>query len=344
MKEVRLAVAGVGNNVSSLLQGVMLYRTERGRDLRGVARPVLGGLPVTAIDFVAAFDVEPSKVGRRLSDAMLASSNNYPVLGVPPPPTDPVVTGGIDDSCDPAAVDAVAAALLESGAEVLLYSLPTGLPAVADSYARAALQAGVAIVNCTPDPIAQNADLLAEAEAAGVPVIGDDLQSHFGSSVVHGNLLELFEARGVALTGSHQLNCGGNTDFLNLRTRGEAKEASKHNALRQKVGDTSQVTVIPSAGFVPHLSDRKVGYLSFEGVGWAGTPVRLEVRLEVQDSSNAAGVIIDLVRIAAISGRMRAGGFALAAAPLLKSPPLSDDPVRQIEVAMELLRQLGGEP
>lgn len=344
MTNVRLAIAGIGNNVSALIQGVMFYGTNRGLHLPGVSRPILGGLSVTAIDFVAAFDVQGDKIGSPLSTAITKPPNNYPDLGMPAPMTDPVVARGIEDSSDASAVDRLAAQLRDSGAEVLLYSLPTGMPAIALAYARAALQAGVAFVNCTADPVARVKEHMELAEAAGVPVIGDDLQSHFGSSVVHGAVLALFDSRGVEVTGSYQLNCGGNADFRNLRCHGEGKEQSKHNALRQKVRDTSRVTVVPSAGFISHLGDRKVGHMAFEGVGWANMPVRLEVRLEVHDSSNASGVIVDLVRIAAVAQRQRAGGFALAAAPLLKSPPILGDPVQQDGVAQRMLRELGGNP
>lgn len=339
---MKLAIAGVGNNASALAQGLAYYRTDRGMHLPGVSRPVLSGIRVTDVEIVAAFDVASNKVGSRFSEAVFALPNNYPVLGVTLGGPDPLVARGISDPEDDGQIQAIAGQLEQLGADVLLYSLPTGKLAFARAYAQAALAAGVAIVNCTPDPIANAPDLLAAAKSRGVPFVGDDLQSHFGSSVVHGALLSLFESRGIAVTGSYQLNCGGNADFANLRDNGSGKESSKHRALRQKVADTSRVTVVPSAGFVPHLEDRKVGIMSFEGLGWASMPIKLDVTLQVFDSSNAAGVIIDLVRIAADARRGGEGGFPVAATSLLKSPPAAD-PRGDVEQGDKLLADMSRE-
>ena len=324
---MKLAIAGVGNNVSALVQGIELYREDVDGDLPGVSHPVLGGVHVTDIDIVAAFDLAENKVGRPLSEAIFATPNNYPVLGVKPPRLDPEVLTGIRDPENDESVKAVAKVLEAQDADVLLYSLPTGLPAIARAYSKAALAAGVAVVNCTPDPIANLPELQAEADEKGVPLVGDDLQSHLGSSIVHGTLLALLEERGLTLSGSYQVNMGGNADFANLHKHGEGKQASKHRALQQKVSKTDAVTVIPSAGFVPHLGDRKVAHMSIEARGWAKMPVRLDVTLQVQDSSNAAGVIIDLIRIAAVARERGEGGFPVAATALLKSPRLVAEPV-----------------
>jgi myo-inositol-1-phosphate synthase len=221
---------------------------------------------------------------------------------------------------DGRAFQRVVSRLREAQAEVLLYSLPTGLQWAATAYARAALEAGVAFVNCTPEIVARSPELLAEFAAAGVPLIGDDLASHLGTSVVHRALLGLLAERGLSLASSYQLNIGGNEDFRNLRERGASKRQSKLNALAQEGVDTTKVEVIPSAGYVSHLRDHKVAILNIEGLGWAGTPVSVDLKLKVQDSSNAAGVIIDLIRIAAAAGRDRRGGFAAAAVGVLKSP------------------------
>ncbi|CAM5645698.1 inositol-3-phosphate synthase [Streptomyces fumanus] len=341
---MRLAVAGVGNNISALVQGIGFYRQlDDEEELPGIAHPVLGGLRVTDIDVVAAFDVSETKAGRPLSEAIFAAPNNYPVLGAPQMTEDPEVLPGIADPDDEQQLTSVTKILRELDVEVLLYSLPTGLPEVARAYGRAAIAAGVAVVNCTPDPVAGLPDLQAEARAQGVPLVGDDLQSHLGSSIVHGALLALLEERGLTLSGSYQVNMGGNADFANLRKHGANKEASKHRALRQKVSRTDRVTVIPSAGFVSHLGDRKVAHLSIEARGWADMPVKLDVTLQVQDSSNAAGVIIDLIRIAAIARRRGETGFPVAATTLLKSPALVEDPLRQGDHALELLAVLAAE-
>jgi myo-inositol-1-phosphate synthase len=340
---MKLAIAGVGNNISALVQGIGVYRrSELGGPLPGVTHEVLGGVRVTDIDVVAAFDVAAHKVGARLSEAIFASPNNYPVLDVPLG-VDPEVTPGIEDPEDEQQIEMVAKLLREQDTEVLLYSLPTGLPAVARAYGRAALAAGVAVVNCTPDPMASLPELQAEAAEKSIPLVGDDLQSHFGSSIVHGALLALLEERGLSLSGSYQVNMGGNADFQNLRTHGEGKMASKHRALQQKVGRTDAVTVIPSAGFIPHLQDRKVAHISIEARGWADMPVTFNATLQVQDSSNAAGVIIDLVRIAAVARRRGEGGFPVAATTLLKSPTLVADPVEQGVRARALLANLAAE-
>jgi myo-inositol-1-phosphate synthase len=326
--EVRLAVAGVGNNISALFQGVEYYRKLKATrtadsELPGIKRPEIAGIGVSDLEFVAAFDVHPKKVGVRFREAALAEPNNYPRLDVNLPDPGFVVEMGFtpeEAESDGPAFRRVVRALRESDAEVLLYSLPTGLAWAAIAYARAALEAGVAFVNCTPEVVARSPELLAEYEASRVPLIGDDLASHLGTSVVHRALLGLLADRGLTLTSSYQLNFGGNEDFRNLRERGDSKRQSKLNALAQEGLDTGKVEVIPSAGYVAHLADNKVAIVNIEGLGWAGTPVSLDLKLKVQDSSNAAGVIIDLVRIAAAAKRAGLSGFSPAAVSILKSP------------------------
>jgi myo-inositol-1-phosphate synthase len=325
---LRLAVAGVGNNISALFQGVEYYRKlvseGIGEDeLDGVTRPRIGGLGVSDVSFVAAFDLHPGKVNAKFADAVLAPPNNYPRLDVVLPDVDLTVDEGMTEAeahPESPAFQSVVERLKESGAEVLLYSLPTGLQPLATAYARAALAAEVAFVNCTPESTARSTELLAAFERAGVPLIGDDLASHFGTSVVHRALLGLLSERGLTLSSSYQLNFGGNEDFRNLRVRGGNKRQSKINALTRDGIDTTNVEVIPSAGYIGHLRDHKVAIVNIEARGWAGTPVSLDLKLEVQDSSNAAGVIIDLIRVAAAARRAGAGGFSPAAVPLLKSP------------------------
>ena len=337
---MRLAIAGIGNNASALVQGIAYYDSEWDGPLPGVSRVSLGGVKVVDVEVIAGFDIEPNKIGKHLSDAIFCPPNNFPDLGVAALHADPYISSGIQDPDDEEQIRTVAAVLDEQQADVLLYSLPTGRFAIARAYARAAIAAGVALVNCTPDPIAAVPELMAAAEEQNIPLIGDDLQSHFGSSIVHGTLLALLEERGLSLVGSYQLNVGGNADFSNLRAMGSGKEQSKHRALKQKITKTGAVTVVPSAGFVPYLADRKVGLISVEGRGWANMPVKLDVQLQVQDSSNAAGVIIDLVRIAAVARQRNEGGFPVAATPLLKSPPLIEDPQVQAKHGLQLLAAL----
>jgi myo-inositol-1-phosphate synthase len=326
--KLRLAVAGVGNNISALFQGVELYHEMLSKgipesELPGIKNARIAGLGVADLEFVAAFDVNNVKVGMKFNDAILAEPNNYPRLDVAIREQGFVVELGLtsdDTDSSGSAFRRIVRVLRESNAEVLLYSLPTGLQWAATAYARAALEARVAFVNCTPELAARSPELLSEYERAGVPLIGDDLAGQLGASVVHRALLSLLNERGIALTSSYQLNLGGNEDFRNLRNQGGSKRRSKFNALAQDGIDTSNIEIIPSAGFLPQLKDNKVAILNIEGLGWAGTSVSLDAKLKVQDSSNAAGVIIDLIRIAGAAGRAGMGGFCPVAG-LLKSPP-----------------------
>ncbi len=324
----KVAIAGVGNNISALTQGVRYYANLDAQgvpeaDFPGIKRPRVDGLAVYDLDIVAAYDIDERKVGAEFNEAIFQEPNNYPRLGVEMAPIGVVVEKGFslgevtDDE-----VRRIAASLRDSAAEVLLYSLPTGLQWAATAYAEAALAAGVAFVNCTPEIVGRDEDILGRYVSAGLPLIGDDLASHIGTSVVHRSLLALFAERGISLSGSYQLNLGGNEDFRNLREQGASKRQSKLNALAQDGVPLDRVDVIPSAGYVPHLMDHKVAYLNLEGAGWANTPVEVDLKLRVQDSSNAAGVIIDLVRIAAAALRAQQKGFVAAAARLLKSPPM----------------------
>ncbi|WP_329538700.1 hypothetical protein OG345_00310 [Streptomyces sp. NBC_01220] len=323
----KVAVAGVGNNISALTQGIRYYANLAAQgvpaeEFPGIKRPEIGGLSVYDVEIVAAYDIDAEKVGSELNEAVFRAPNNYPRLGVEMAPTGVVVETGISpDATVDDEIRRLARSLRDSGAEVLLYSLPTGLQWAATAYAEAALTAGVAFVNCTPEIVGRDEQLHARYVSAGVPLVGDDLASHIGTSVVHRSLLALFAERGITLASSYQLNLGGNEDFRNLREQGASKRQSKLNALAQDGVPLDRVDVIPSAGYVPHLMDHKVAYLNIEGVGWANTPVEVDLKLRVQDSSNAAGVIIDLIRIAAAALRAEEKGFVAAAAKLLKSPP-----------------------
>ncbi|MFI0463762.1 hypothetical protein ACH347_06750 [Saccharopolyspora sp. 5N102] len=326
--KLRLAVAGVGNNISALFQGAQLYAKLAAQgvpesEFPGIKRARIGGLGVSDIEFVAAFDLHPNKVGKPFAEAVLAEPNNYPRLEVDlPDPKFEVTAGLVEADADPEseAFRRIVTELRESDAEVLLYSLPTGLQWAADAYAKAALEAKVAFVNCTPEIVARSPEMLTAYESAGVPLVGDDLASHFGTSVVHRALLGLIAERGLTLASSYQLNFGGNEDFRNLRDHGASKRDSKINALAQDNVSPDKIEVIPSAGYIGHLKDHKVAVLNIEGLGWAGTPISLDLKLQVQDSSNAAGVIIDLIRVAAASRRAELPGFPVAAVRVLKSP------------------------
>jgi myo-inositol-1-phosphate synthase len=326
-KKLRLAVAGVGNNISALVQGLFYYRklVGEGADtetLPGIRYFKIGDLALMDVEVVAGFDIQPEKVGLAIENAIFCAPNNYPDLGLDIPASDNIVHNGlrmVDDRI--VGQSDVTRGLRDTEAEVLLYSLPTGLQWAADAYAECALEAGVSLVNCTPETVARNPQYLRRFEQRGLSLIGDDLASHMGTSMLHRAVLDLLIDRGLTLENTYQVNFGGNEDFRNLRTRSESKAVSKKNALARSGLDMSRVHVIPSAGVVPHLQDRKVAYVNVTARGWANTPVSIDLKLEVQDSSNAAGVIIDLIRIAASARRMGLAGFSAAAASFLKSPP-----------------------
>ncbi|CAM5644966.1 Inositol-3-phosphate synthase OS=Streptomyces fumanus OX=67302 GN=GCM10018772_38550 PE=3 SV=1 [Streptomyces fumanus] len=340
---MRLAVAGVGNNIPALVQGIGFYRQlDDEEELPGMAQPVLGGLRVTDIDVVAAFDVSETKAGRPLSEAIFAAPNNYPVLGAPQMTEDPEVLPGIADPDDEQQLTSVTKILRELDVEVLLYSLPTGLPEVARAYGRAAIAAGrCRQLHARPGrgparPAGRGAGSRRPAGRRRPAEPPRQLHSPRGAA----------GPAGGARPHAQRLLPGQHGRQRRLRQPAQArrhKEASEHRALRQKVSRTDRVTVIPSAGFVSHLGDRKVAHLSIEARGWADMPVKLDVTLQVQDSSNAAGVIIDLIGIAAIARRRGETGFPVAATTLLKSPTLVEDPLRQGDHALELLAVLAAE-
>ncbi|MCG5454209.1 inositol-3-phosphate synthase [Micromonospora sp. PSH03] len=309
IERVKVAVVGVGNNTSALVQGLALYR--QGGSLVGIRRPMIDGLGVGDIDIVAAFATSEEKIGRDLTEAIFLAPNNFPRLNCDLPRAGVPVTKGLVDASE---VQRVAAAL--AGAEVLLYSAPSGRPETARAYAEAAHTAGVAFINTTADPVARDPQLLDSFEAAGLPLLGDDLASQFGTSVLHNALLRLLKERGLTLVSSYQVNLGGTEDFRNLVENPNTKKQSKLNAL----SEADSVEVAP-LGYLPHLASQKVAHLNLEAQGWGETAVSLDVKLKVHDPSGAAGVNIDLIRIAASALRNGRGGHAAEATSLLKSPP-----------------------
>ncbi|MCX5070045.1 inositol-3-phosphate synthase [Micromonospora lupini] len=342
IERVRVAVVGVGNNTSALVQGLALYR--QSGSLVGIRRPMIGGLGVGDIDIVAAFATSEEKIGRDLTEAIFLPPNNFPRLdcdlaraGVP-------VTKGLVDATE---VERVVAAL--AGAEVLLYSAPSGRPETARAYAQAARAAGVAFINTTADPVARDPHVLSGFEAAGLPLLGDDLASQFGTSVVHNALLRLLAERGLTLVSSYQVNLGGTEDFRNLVDNPNTKKQSKLNALTDGHPADRPAADRPAAdrpaadrpasdrpaadrpaagrvemaplGYLPHLRSQKVAHLNIEAQGWGETAVSLDLKLTVHDPSGAAGVNIDLIRIAASALRNGDGGYSAEATSLFKSPP-----------------------
>ena len=337
MTEVRVAIVGVGNCAASLVQGVQYYAdADPAVRVPGLMHVDFGGYHVRDITFVAAFDVDAKKVGRDLSEAIGASENNTIKICDVPPLDVPVQRGHTLDGLgrfyretitesDEEPVD-VAQVLRDTRADVLVSYLPVGSEAADRFYAQAALDAGVAGVNALPVFIASQPAWRRRFEAAGLPLMGDDIKSQVGATIVHRVLTRLFRERGVRLDRTYQLNFGGNTDFLNMleRSRLESKKLSKTRAV------TSQLEVplspenihIGPSDHVPWLADRKWAHIRMEGTAFGGVPLNLELKLEVWDSPNSAGVVIDAVRCAKLAlDRGIKGALTGPSAAFMKSPP-----------------------
>ncbi|HST64392.1 MAG TPA: inositol-3-phosphate synthase [Mycobacteriales bacterium] len=337
MTSVRVAIVGVGNCAASLVQGVQYYRdADPGQQVPGLMHVKFGDYHVRDVEFVAAFDVDAKKVGRDLSEAIFASENNT-IKIADVPPQDVTVQRGhtldglgkyyrqIVEESDDEPVDVVAA-LREARADVLVCYLPVGSEDAARFYAQAAIDARVAFVNALPVFIAGTPEWAQKFTDAGVPIIGDDIKSQVGATITHRVLAKLFEDRGVVLDRTMQLNVGGNMDFMNMleRERLESKKISKTQAVTSNVDHDmgkNNVHIGPS-DYVAWLDDRKWAYVRLEGRAFGDVPLNLEYKLEVWDSPNSAGVIIDAVRAAKIALDRGIGGPILSAASyFMKSPP-----------------------
>jgi len=337
MGSVKVAIVGVGNCAASLVQGVHYYRdADESASVPGLMHVRFGDYHVSDVEFVAAFDVDAKKVGRDLSEAIVASENNTIRICDVPPLGVSVQRGTTLDGLgkyyretieesDDSPVDVVAA-LRESGADVLVCYLPVGSQQAAEFYAQAALDAGVGFVNALPVFIAGTKAWADKFTAAGVPIVGDDIKSQVGATITHRVLAKLFEDRGVQLDRTMQLNVGGNMDFKNMleRERLESKKISKTQAVTSQVDrDMGKDNVhIGPSDHVPWLSDRKWAYVRLEGRAFGDVPLSLEYKLEVWDSPNSAGIIIDAVRAAKIAKDRGIGGPILSASSyFMKSPP-----------------------
>ncbi|MEV7196953.1 inositol-3-phosphate synthase [Streptomyces sp. NPDC093510] len=337
MGKIRVAIAGVGNCAASLVQGVQYYaEADPASRVPGLMHVDFGGYHVRDLEFVAAFDVDAKKVGQDLASAVFRSENNtIKICDVPP--TGVTVRRGptldglgryyretITES-DTEPVDVVAA-LRETGADVLISYLPVGSEDADRFYAQCAIDAGVAFVNALPVFIASDPLWAAKFAEAGVPIIGDDIKSQVGATITHRVLTRLFEDRGVRLDRTMQLNVGGNMDFRNMleRERLESKKTSKTQSVTSQIDramSRDSVHIGPS-DHVPWLDDRKWAYVRLEGRAFGDVPLSLEYKLEVWDSPNSAGVIIDAVRAAKIALDRGIGGPLLApSAYFMKSPP-----------------------
>jgi myo-inositol-1-phosphate synthase len=350
MTSIRVAIAGVGNCASSLVQGIAYYKDADPNDnVPGLMHVVLGGYHVRDLEPVAAFDVDATKVGTDLSKAILAGQNNtirfaevgYLGVTVQRGPTFDGLGHYYREIVDesPAQPVDVTQALRAARADVLVSYLPVGSEQAQRYYADAALAAGVAFVNAIPVFIASDPDSARRFRDAGVPIIGDDIKSQVGSTIVHRILTRLFEDRGLVLDRTYQLNVGGNMDFKNMleRDRLESKKISKTQAVTSQIEHAplpaDDVHIGPS-DHVPWLADRKWAYIRMEGRNFGNVPLNLELKLEVWDSPNSAGVIIDAIRCAKLALDRKIGGPLLGpSAYLMKSPPVQ----YRDEVAREMV-------
>lgn len=346
MSKVRVAIAGVGNCASSLVQGVEYYRNaDPGERVPGLMNVVLGGYHVGDVEFVAAFDVDAAKVGLDLGKAISAGPNNtirfaeVPELGVlvqRGPTFDGIgkyYKEAIEES--PAMPVDVAQVLRDTKADVLVSYLPVGSEEAQRHYAQACLDAGVGFVNAIPVFIASDPEWAQRFTDAGVPIVGDDIKSQLGATIAHRILARLFEDRGLAIDRTYQLNFGGNMDFKNMleRERLESKKVSKTQSVTSQIdqGITSESVHIGPSDHVPWLDDRKWAYIRLEGRNFGDVPLNVELKLEVWDSPNSAGVIIDAVRCAKVALDRGVGGPLLGpSAYFMKSPPVqyTDDQAR----------------
>ncbi len=342
MSDIRVAIVGVGNCATSLIQGVEFYKNADAHDtVPGLMHVQFGDYHISDLKFVAAFDVDAKKVGQDLADATEASENNT-IKIADIPPTGVTVQRGptldglgkyysetIEES-DAEAVDVVAV-LKERKVDILVCYLPVGSEAAAKFYAQCAIDAGVGFVNALPVFIASDPEWAAKFEAAGVPIVGDDIKSQVGATITHRVLARLFEDRGVVLDRTYQLNVGGNMDFKNMleRSRLESKKISKTQAVTSNLSgplggkkEDRNVHIGPS-DYVAWLDDRKWAYVRLEGRAFGEVPLNLEYKLEVWDSPNSAGIIIDAVRAAKIALDRGVGGPILSASTyFMKSPPV----------------------
>lgn len=343
MEKIRIAIAGIGNCASSLIQGIHYYGGVDGDGAVGLVHPEVAGYRPEDIEVVGAFDIDRRKVGKDLSEAIFAPPNCTTVFWQQVPwqgvevKMGPVLDGYAPHMeeypgdrafrlAEAQPVD-VTRELRKTGAEILVNYLPVGSQEAVEFYAESALAAGVAFVNCMPVFIASDPKWAERFAAAGLPVVGDDIKSQLGATVLHRVLTHLFEQRGVKLERTYQLNVGGNTDFLNMleRSRLTSKKISKTEAVQSQLEvplSAEEIHVGPS-DYVPWLDDNKVCFIRMEGRGFGEVPLTLEARLSVEDSPNSGGMAIDAIRAAKLAlDRGIAGPLIGASAVTMKHPPV----------------------
>jgi myo-inositol-1-phosphate synthase len=356
MEKIRVAIAGVGNCASALLQGVDYYRKTGGDSpdlLLGLMHHDLGGYRPSDIEFVAAFDIDRRKVGKSLREAAFAEPNctkvfhrelpDYPLKvhmgevfdGVADHMTDyPEERRFVVSEERPSDVVEV---IRESGAHLVVSYLPVGAERATAHYAEACLKAGVGFINCIPVFIASDPAWARRFYERQIPIIGDDVKSQMGATIIHRTLTKLFEDRGVKLDSTYQLNVGGNTDFLNMlnRSRLRSKKISKTEAVQSQLNaplENERIHIGPS-DYIPWLNDNKICFLRMEGRGFGNIPLHLELRLSVEDSPNSAGVVIDAIRCCRLAIDRKVGGVLTSPSSyFMKHPPeqFSDEVARDM--------------
>ena len=338
MAEIRVALVGVGNSASALIQGVEYYKNAKeGETVPGLMHVNFGGYHVKDIKFVAAFDVDKNKIGKDLAEAIFAKPNccakfaDVPPLGVKVSPG-PVLDGVAKHMREPFNVynesevkpADVVSVLKEADAEILINYLPVGSHNATRFYAQAALDAGCAFINCIPEFIASDPAWSRKFEERGLPVAGDDIKSQLGATILHRNLVRLCVDRGVIVDETYQLNLGGDTDFLNMTVeeRLKTKRISKTEAVKSLVPYDVPTRIGPS-DYVPFLGNKKICYIWLKGRKFGDRPLTITVKLEVEDSPNSAGVVIDVIRAVKLAlDRKIAGPLISISSYAFKHPPV----------------------
>ena len=352
--KVRVAIIGVGNCASALVQGVEYYKEAKGDDfVPGLMHVDLGGYHVSDIEFTAAFDVTKDKVGKDLADAIWAHPNNTVKFADVPKTGIRVSRGMTHDGLGkyiseivekaPGETDDVVGILKETGTDVVVNFLPVGSDAATKWYAEQILDAGCAMVNCMPIFIARESYWQKRFEQAGLPIIGDDIKSQVGATISHRVLTTLYRKRGVKLDRTFQLNFGGNADFLNMleRERLESKKISKTNSIKSTVDyDLGEQNIhVGPSDHVPWLEDRKWAYIRLEGTSFGDVPLNIELKIEVHDSPNSAGIVIDAVRLGKLAlNNGIAGALEGPSSYFMKSPPVQYDDDEAHDLVEDFIR------
>jgi len=347
---IKIAIAGLGNCASSLIQGLEYYKKVDGNSppVSGLMHNVISGYKIRDIKVVAAFDVDKRKVGKNVSEAIFSPPNctakfsSVPKLGVKVQ-KGPVLDGIAETTKDFFLVDPsqkpvdIKKALQESGAEMLINYLPVGSEQAVRFYAQEALEAGCAFINCMPVFIASDAPWAKKFADAGLPCIGDDIKSQVGATITHRTLVKMFADRGVKIERTYQLNVGGNTDFMNMleRQRLKSKKLSKTEAVQSNLPErlpAEKIHIGPS-DYVPWLNDNKIAFIRIEGRKFGDIPITLDCRLSVEDSPNSAGIVVDAIRCARLALDRKVGGALISSSAYFMKHPMQqfpDDTAREM--------------